>query len=115
MDDITSGSPSSTLGGAPSGGWSLATRALEGWLRILPTPEGATCSWWRAPLRRSGREGARAPVCRGAADGVDIEEAVPLARTRRIYRQAQIADGSFRVQGMGRFDQSASRAGPGGG
>ena len=51
-------------------------------------------------------EGRVRPLAEGPLDGVDIEEAVLPAlapHAQRIYRQALIADGSFRVQGLGRF------------
>src|SRR5207237_4711207 len=46
------------------------------------------------------------PLAEGPLDGVDVEEAVLPAlppHARRMYRQSLIADGSFRVQGLGRF------------
>jgi twitching motility protein PilT len=51
-------------------------------------------------------DGRVRPLAEGPLDGIDVEEAVLPAlppHARRIYRQSQIADGSFRVQGLGRF------------
>ncbi|HYT76199.1 MAG TPA: PilT/PilU family type 4a pilus ATPase, partial [Vicinamibacterales bacterium] len=51
-------------------------------------------------------EGRVRPLADGPLDGIDIEESVLPAlapHARRLYRQSQIADSSFRVQGLGRF------------
>jgi twitching motility protein PilT len=46
------------------------------------------------------------PLAEGPLDGLDIEEAVLPAlapHARRLYREARIADASFRLSGVGRF------------
>jgi twitching motility protein PilT len=51
-------------------------------------------------------EGRVRPLAEGPLDGVDVEEAVLPAlapHAQRIYREAHIADGSFRVAALGRF------------
>ena len=71
-----------------------------------PTRAAATCCSSPARRRRSASRDGSARSPEGPLDGVDIEEAVLPAlapHARRIYRDAQIADGSFRVQGLGRF------------
>jgi twitching motility protein PilT len=94
-------------GGAPAGGSAVGdTSRLERWLRILADAGGSDLLLVAgAPpsIRVAGRV---RPLAEGPLDGVDIEESVIPAlapHARRIYREAQIADGSFRVQGLGRF------------
>src|SRR4029079_3732145 len=51
-------------------------------------------------------DGRVRPLADGPLDGLDVEEAVLPAlgsHARRIYRQSLIVDGSFRVQGLGRY------------
>jgi twitching motility protein PilT len=94
-------------GGAPAGGRAAGdTSRLERWLRVLADAGGSDLLLVAgAPpsIRVAGRV---RPLAEGPLDGVDIEESVIPAlapHARRIYRDAQIADGSFRVQGLGRF------------
>jgi twitching motility protein PilT len=94
-------------GGAPAGGAAVGdTRRLEGWLRILADAGGSDLLLVAGAPPSIRVEGRVRPLAEGPLDGVDIEEAVLPAlapHARRIYRQALIADGSFRVQGLGRF------------
>src|SRR5260221_14750645 len=94
-------------GGAPSGGKSLSdTSRLEGWLRILVHAGGSDLLLVAGASPSIRVEGRVRPLAEGPLDGVDVEDAVLPAlapHARRIYRDAQIADGSFRVQGLGRF------------
>ena len=109
MDDIdqliaelhASGGAAST-GGAPLGDPSR----LEGWLRLLADAGGSDLLLVAGAPPSIRVEGSVRPLAEGPLDGVDVEEAVLPAlapHARRIYQQAQIADGSFRVQGLGRF------------
>ena len=92
---------------AAAGGAALGdTRRLEGWLRILADAGGSDLLLVAGAPPSIRVEGRVRPLAEGPLDGVDIEEAVLPAlapHARRIYRQAQIADGSFRVSGLGRF------------
>jgi twitching motility protein PilT len=94
-------------GGAPGGGAAAGdTSRLEGWLRILADAGGSDLLLVAGAPPSIRVEGRVRPLAEGPLDGVDIEEAVLPAlapHARRIYRDAQIADGSFRVQGLGRF------------
>src|SRR5258705_9369438 len=109
MDDIdqliaelhASGGAAST-GGAPLGD----TSRLERWLRLLVDAGGSDLLLVAGAPPSIRVEGRVRPLSEGPLDGVDVEEAVLPAlapHARRIYRQAQIADGSFRIQGLGRF------------
>jgi twitching motility protein PilT len=79
---------------------------VERWLRLLAERNGSDLLLvaGRPPsLRVDGRVQG---LAEGPLDGVDIEEAVLPAlppHARRVYREARIADGSFRVAGIGRF------------
>jgi twitching motility protein PilT len=95
-------------GGAQAGGGGAAgdTSRLERWLRILADAGGSDLLLVAGAPPSIRVEGRVRPLAEGPLDGVDIEEAVLPAlapHARRIYRQAQIADGSFRVQSIGRF------------
>jgi twitching motility protein PilT len=94
-------------GGAPTGGAAIGdTSRLEAWLRILADAGGSDLLLVAGAPPSIRVEGRVRPLAEGPLDGVDIEETVLPAlapHARRIYRQALIADGSFRVQGLGRF------------
>ena len=82
------------------------TGRLEGWLRSLAGAGGSDLLLVAGAAPSIRVEGRVRPLGEGPLDGIDIEEAVLPAlppHARRIYRQSQIADGSFRVQGLGRF------------
>jgi twitching motility protein PilT len=94
-------------GGAPAGGAKIGdTSRLEAWLRMLVDAGGSDLLLVAGAPPSIRVEGRVRPLAEGPLDGVDIEEAVLPAlapHAQRIYRQALIADGSFRVQGLGRF------------
>src|SRR5258707_5985274 len=109
MDDIdqliaelhASGGASSG-GGAPLGDSSR----LERWLRLLADARGSDLLLVAGASPSIRVEGRVRPLAEGPLDGQDVEEAVLPAlapHARRIYQQARVADGSFRVQGIGRF------------
>jgi twitching motility protein PilT len=94
-------------GGVQSGGKSVGdTSRLEGWLRILADAVGSDLLLVAGAPPSIRVEGRVRPLAEGPLDGVDIEETVLPAlapHAQRIYREAHIADGSFRVAGLGRF------------
>jgi len=94
-------------GGAPARTRGLGdTSRLEGWLRLLADAGGSDLLLVAGAPPSLRVEGRVRPLAEGPLDGIDIEESVLPAlapHARRIYRDAQIADGSFRVQGLGRF------------
>jgi twitching motility protein PilT len=79
---------------------------LERWLRLLAERGGSDLllvAGAPASVRVDGRVLA---LAEGPLDGVEIEEAVLPGlppHARRTYRDAHIADGSFRLGGVGRF------------
>jgi twitching motility protein PilT len=82
------------------------TGRIERWLRILVDAGGSDLLLVPGAPPTLRVENRVRPLAEGPLDGVDIEEAVLPAlppHARRIYRQSLIADGSFRVQGLGRF------------
>ncbi len=93
--------------GAPARSAALGdTSRLEGWLRILADAGGSDLLLVAGAPPSIRVEGRVRPLAEGPLDGVDVEEAVLPAlapHARRIYLEAHIADGSFRVQGLGRF------------
>jgi len=108
MDDIDQliaelhASGGAAAGGAASGD----TSRLERWLRVLADAGGSDLLLVAGAPPSIRVEGRVRPLTEGPLDGVEIEEAVLPAlapHARRIYRAALIADGSFRVQGLGRF------------
>ena len=79
---------------------------IERWMRLM-AEEGASdlllVAGAPASLRVDGRV---RPLAEGPLDGVEIEDAIMPAiplHARRIYRDRQIADASFRLNGVGRF------------
>jgi twitching motility protein PilT len=94
-------------GGAQGGGAAAGdTSRLEAWLRILAGAGGSDLLLVAGVAPSIRVDGRVRPLAEGPLDGVDIEDAVLPAlapHARRIYRQAQIADGSFRLQDVGRF------------
>ena len=94
---------SSTTGAGPVTG---DTMRLERWLRILADRGGSDLLLVAGAPPSVRVDGRVRPLADGPLDGVDIEESLMPAlapHARRIYRQAQIADSSFRVQGLGRY------------
>ena len=93
-------------GGVPTGPSVGDTSRLEGWLRLLADAGGSDLLLVGGAPPSIRVDGRVRPLAEGPLDGQDVEEAVLPAlapHARRIYQQAQIADGSFRVHGMGRF------------
>ena len=92
--------------GAPKGAAVGDTGRLDGWLRALAGAGGSDLLLVAGAAPSIRVEGRVRPLGEGPLDGVEIEEAVLPAlapHARRIYRQSQIADGSYRLQGLGRF------------
>ena len=94
-----------SAGAAPALAGGDTTR-LTAWLRVLADAGGSDLLLVAgAPpsIRVDGRVRA---LAEGPLDGAEIEDAVLAAlapHARRMYRDVQIADGSFRIQGLGRF------------
>src|SRR5688500_17364300 len=94
-----------SAGAAPSAATGDTTR-ITAWLRLLADAGGSDLLLVAGAPPSIRVDGRVRPLAEGPLDGVEIEEAVLPAlapHARRIYRQSQIADGSFRVQGLGRF------------
>jgi twitching motility protein PilT len=90
---------------APSPGVGDTTR-LERWLRLLAAREGSDLLLVAGAPPSLRVDSKVIPLAEGPLDGVDIEEAVLPAlapHARRQYLDARIADGSFRMSGVGRF------------
>jgi twitching motility protein PilT len=91
--------------GAPAPPAGDLTR-LERWLRILAERGGSDMllvAGAPASIRIDGRV---RPLGESPLDGLDIEEAVFPAlppHARRMFRDANIADASFKIPGVGRF------------
>jgi twitching motility protein PilT len=82
------------------------TSRLERWLRTLAAAGGSDLLLVAGCPPSIRVDGRVRPLADGPLDGLDIEESVLPAlapHARRIYRNAQIADSSFRVKGLGRF------------
>ena len=79
---------------------------LERWLRMVAEQQGADLLLVAGAPPMVRVHGRVRPLEPGPLDGVEIEEAVLPAlapHARRLYHDAQIADASFRIQGVGRF------------
>jgi twitching motility protein PilT len=79
---------------------------IEHWLRILAEKHGSDLLLVAGAPPSVRVEGKVIPLADGPLDGMDIEDAVlPVLapHARRLYRDAHIADGSFRIAGLGRF------------
>jgi len=82
------------------------TSRVERWLRILAAAGGSDLLLVAGAAPSVRVDGKLRPLADGPVDGVDVEDAVLPAlppHARRMYRQGGIADGSFRIQGVGRF------------
>jgi twitching motility protein PilT len=91
-------------GGPPAA--SGDTGRVERWLRILADAGGSDLLLVAGAAPSIRVNGTIRPLAEGPIDGVDVEEAVLPAlppHARRIYRERGIADGSFRIAGIGRF------------
>ena len=94
--------PAAPLSAAPLGDSSR----LERLLRLVASQHGADLLLVAGAPPAVRIDGAVQPLEQGPLDGVEIEEIVLPAlppHARRLYREAQIADASFRIQGVGRF------------
>jgi twitching motility protein PilT len=93
--------------GVPAGSAATGdTSRLEAWLRILADAGGSDLLLVAGAPPSIRVDGRVRPLAEGPLDGLDVEEAVLPAlapHARRLYRQSQIADSSFRVQGRGRY------------
>jgi len=82
------------------------TARLERWLHLLSDMGGSDLLLVAGAPPSVRVDGRVRPLAEGPLDGVDVEEAVLPAmapHARRIYREAHIADASFRAAGHGRF------------
>ena len=79
---------------------------LERWLRLLAERSGSDLLLVAGAPPSVRVDGKVQPLAEGPLDGVDVEETVLPGlppHARRLYREARIADGSFRISGVGRF------------
>ena len=79
---------------------------LECWLRLVGEQHGSDLLLVAGAPPMVRIDGRVRPLEAGPLDGVDIEQAVLPAlppHARRLYRDEQIADASFRIHGVGRF------------
>lgn len=79
---------------------------LECWLRLLAERRGSDLLLVAGAPPSIRVDGRVMPLGEGPLDGVDVEEAVLPGlppHARRQYRDAQIADASFRLPDVGRF------------
>jgi twitching motility protein PilT len=79
---------------------------LERLLRLVGAQHGADLLLVAGAPAMVRIDGRVQPLDQGPLDGVEIEEMVLPAlppHARRLYQEAQIADASFRIQGVGRF------------
>jgi twitching motility protein PilT len=82
------------------------TGRLERWLRLLSDAGGSDLLLVPGSPPAIRVDGKVRALGDGPLDGVDVEESVLPAlapHARRAYRESLIADGSFRVQNVGRF------------
>jgi twitching motility protein PilT len=82
------------------------TSRLERWLRFLASRNGSDLLLVAGAPPAVRVEGKVSALDEGPLDGIEIEDAVIPAlspHARRIYREARIADASFRIGGVGRF------------
>jgi len=95
----------STVQPTPSPVMGDSTR-LERWLGVLAARGGSDLLLVAGAPPSIRVDSKVIPLSEGPLDGLDIEEAVLPAlapHARRQYRDAQIADASFRLTGVGRF------------
>ncbi len=79
---------------------------LERWLGLLASRHGSDLLLVAGAPPSIRVDSKVIPLAEGPLDGLDIEEAVLPAlapHARRQYREARIADASFRISGIGRF------------
>jgi twitching motility protein PilT len=90
---------------APASGTG-GTARLEAWLHVLASRTGSDLLLVAGAPPAIRLDGKVVPLAEGPLDGVDVEDTVLPAlapHARRQYREARIADASFRIQGVGRF------------
>jgi twitching motility protein PilT len=83
-----------------------STTRIERWLQILAEKHGSDLLLVAGAPPAVRIDGKVVALAEGPLDGLDIEDAVLPAlapHARRQYREAQVADSSFRVAGLGRF------------
>jgi twitching motility protein PilT len=83
-----------------------STARLERWLEVVAGRHGSDLLLVAGAPPSIRVDGRVLPLAGGPLDGLEIEEAVVPAlppHARQQYRDAQIADASFRVAGLGRF------------
>jgi twitching motility protein PilT len=79
---------------------------FERWLHVLAERGGSDLLLVAGAPPSIRVDGRVLPLAEGPLDGADVEETVLPAlapHARRIYRDARIADASFRIAGVGRF------------
>ena len=79
---------------------------FERWLHVLAERGGSDLLLVAGAPPSIRVDGRVVPLAEGPLDGADVEEAVLPAlapHARRLYRDARIADASFRIAGVGRF------------
>ena len=83
-----------------------STARMERWLHILAEKHGSDLLLVAGAPPSVRVDGKVIPLAEGPLDGMDVEDAVLPAmppHARRQYRDALIADASFRLAGLGRF------------
>jgi twitching motility protein PilT len=103
LDDLVRELHSTEMPGGPGTG---DLSRLERWLRLLAERKGSDLLLVAGAPPSLRIDGRVHPLAEGPIDGLEVEEAVLPAlppHARRIYREARIADASFRVGGVGRF------------
>lgn len=79
---------------------------LDRWLRLVAGRGGSDLLLVAGVPPSVRVDGRVQPLAEGPLDGIDVEEAVLPAlppHARRIYRDSQIVDASYRISGVGRF------------
>ena len=82
------------------------TARLDRWLRVLADRDGSDLLLIAGAPPSVRVKGTVIPLAEGPLDGLDIEEAVLPAlapHARRMYRDHQIADASYRLVNLGRY------------
>ena len=91
---------------APSADGTPETARLHGWLETLVARRGSDLLLVAGAPPSVRVDGRVLPLDGGPLDGLDVETAVlpalPL-HARRAYRDAGVADASYRLHGLGRF------------
>ena len=83
-----------------------STARLDRWLQLVADKGGSDLLLVAGAPPSVRAKGMLVPLAEGPLDGVDIEEAILPAlppHARRQYREARIADASYRLAGLARF------------